>query len=131
MRSVIHQSVLLPAAPQRLFESYLDADTHARITGKPVKIAAEPGSEFEAFDGVLTGTMLRVVAPRLIVQSWRSTQFRERDPDSTLILMMSRDGDDGRIDLVHLDVPEHDYDGVQRGWNQYYWDPWRAFLASR
>ena len=75
-------------------------------------------------------TMLEVVAPKLIVQSWRSTQFRDEDPDSTLILMLSADVGAGRIDLVHLDVPDHDYAGVQQGWKQYYWDPWRAFLAG-
>jgi hypothetical protein len=73
--------------------------------------------------------MLTVVEPTLIVQSWRSAAFKRDDGDSTLILLFQQDGDRGRIELVHLDVPDHDYDGVSGGWRRYYWTPWRRLLA--
>ena len=82
------------------------------------------------FNGALSGTILATVRPKLIVQSWRSTSFKGDDPDSTLILSFSSVGDDGRIDLVHLDVPDHDYEGVNKGWEKYYWTPWRNYLES-
>jgi activator of HSP90 ATPase len=127
---MIRQTVSLPAAPQSLFAMYLDADAHAAITGFPVTIAAEAGAEFRAFDGQLSGKILACAEPRLIVQSWRSTKFREDDLDSTLILAFSPDQveDGGVIDLVHLDVPDHDYDDVVDGWNKYYWQPWLDYL---
>jgi len=67
---------------------------------------------------------------QLIIQSWRSNAFKAEDPDSTLILSFTPVGDAGRIDLIHLDVPDHDYDGVTQGWENYYWAPWRAYLAT-
>ena len=78
MRSVIHQFVVLPAAAETLFQMYLDPAAHAAITGWPVEIGPEPGTVFGAFGGQLSGTILAVVPPRLVVQSWRSTKFRER-----------------------------------------------------
>src|SRR3990172_10430303 len=129
MRSIIRQSVLLPATADALFEMYLDPAVHGAFTGFPVTIGEESGAAFRAFDGQLSGTMLVVVRPRLIVQSWRSTKFADGDQDSTLILLFSPDAPDdhsGRIELTHLDVPEHDYQGVTEGWQQYYWQPWRA-----
>jgi activator of HSP90 ATPase len=134
MRSVIQQSVVLPAAAEKLFAMYLDPAEHAAFTGAPVTIDAEPGAAFQAFGGQLSGVMLAVVRPRLIVQSWRSVKFKDQDPDSTLILTFSPDGpqqSDGRIDLVHVDVPDHDYQDVVEGWQKYYWGPWRAHLESR
>lgn len=128
MRTIITDSVVLPASAEKLFEMYLDPVRHAAFTGKPVTIGAEQGASFEAFDGVLTGTILRVVRPRLVVQSWRSALFHDEDPDSTLILTFTPEQDQGRIDLVHLDVPGHDYDDVVAGWKKYYWDPWREYL---
>ena len=35
----------------------------------------------------------------------------------------SPEGDEGRIDLIHLDVPDQDYEGVFQGWEKYYWTP--------
>lgn len=37
----------------------------------------------------------------------------------------------GRIDLVHVNVPCHDYRGVNQGWKNYYWKPWRKYLARK
>ncbi len=71
-----------------------------------------------------------MIRPRLIIKAWRSINFLAEDPDSTLILSFTSNGNEGRIDLVHLDVPDQDYDGVDRGWDQYYWTPWRAYLAN-
>lgn len=131
MRNVIRHAIVLPAAPDTLFEMYLDSAAHEAITGAPVIIGVESGAEFRAFDGALSGAMLHVVKPRLIVQSWRSTEFNDDDPDSTLILMFTPVGDQGRIDLIHLDVPDHDYEGVTQGWEKYYWRPWRTYLESQ
>lgn len=131
MRSVIRQSVELPAPAESLFDMYLDAKSHSAITGMPVTIGAERGDRFEAFDGQLCGAMLEVIKPRLIVQSWRSAHFRESDPDSTLILSFVSAAEAGRIDLIHLDVPDHDFDGVTQGWEKYYWTPWREYLKNR
>jgi activator of HSP90 ATPase len=131
MRSIIRQSVVLPAAADDLFAMYLDPALHGAFTGFPVTIGEEPGAAFRAFQGQLSGTMLVVIRSRLIVQSWRSTEFTADDPDSTLILSFSPDALDagcGRIDLVHLDVPQHDYQGVTEGWQKYYWAPWRAYF---
>ena len=129
MRSIIQQSVVLPAPAESLYAMYLDPVVHAEITGAPVTIDTLAGAPFRAFDGNLSGTMLTAVAPMLIVQSWRSTHFNDDDPDSTLILTFTPLGQQGRIDLVHLDGPSQDYQGVIDGWEAYYRTPWRRYLA--
>lgn len=131
MRRLIAQSVVLPAPAEDLYATYLDPALHAAVTGAPVTVGAESGAPFRAFGGQITGTMLTVVAPRLIVQSWRSVNFLEGDPDSTLILAFVPEGKNGRIDLIHIDVPEQDYQGVSEGWEKYYWAPWKRHLAQK
>ena len=68
----IQLAASFPASSERLFDLYLDPDSHAAITGAPVTISDRAGAEFRAFDGVLSGTILQVVPKRLIVQSWRT-----------------------------------------------------------
>jgi hypothetical protein len=75
--------------------------------------------------------MLSVIPSMLVVQSWRSVHFSHDDPDSTLILAFVPKGKSGRIDLVHIDVPAQDYQGVTQGWETHYWEPWRRYLAGR
>ena len=131
MRSLIKQSVFLPAPAEILYATYTDPAKHAEMTGMPVIISAESGREFRAFNGQLSGTMLVAIPSRLVIQSWRSTHFGDGDPDSTLILAFVPEGEGGRIDLVHIDVPAQDYEGVTQGWETHYWEPWRRYLAGR
>jgi activator of HSP90 ATPase len=130
MRNVIYKTVVLKASVEALFDMYLDPQLHQAITGLPAAIGAEAGDPFQAFDGALSGVMLQVVKPRLIVQTWRSPAFADDDPDSILFLSFHPQGEHGRIDLVHLDVPEQDYEEVKKGWREKYFEPWREFLAN-
>jgi activator of HSP90 ATPase len=122
---------MLPAPAEELYEMYLDPALHGAFTGHPVTIAAQSGAEFRAFDGQLTGRILATVQPSLIVQSWRSTNFKPDDEDSTLILAFSDESTGGRVNLVHVGVPDQDYGGVSEGWETYYWGPWREYLEQR
>lgn len=128
MTRTIQLAASLPAPPDRLFDMYLDPQEHAAFTGAPVTVSPEPGAEFQAFDGVLTGTILQVVSKRLIVQSWRSPHWTENDVDSTLILTFVPEEGGGRIELTHVNVVESDFAGVSHGWEKYYWTPWREYL---
>jgi hypothetical protein len=56
MRSIISQSVVLPAPAERLFAMYIDPANHAAITGAPVAISAEPGAPFQGFRSSLNGS---------------------------------------------------------------------------
>ena len=131
MPKTIQQSVTLPAAAADLYRMYLSPRTHAAIIGAPVKISAKPGSAFRAFGGALSGKMLHARPGRMIVQTWRSTNFGRKDLDSILVLRFSSRGKSGRIELVHVNVADRDVRGVTEGWKKYYWTPWRAYLANK
>ena len=131
MAKIVRQSVVLPASAKELYATYLSPKGHRAITGSTVQIGSRPGSTFRAFGGALRGRMLQTIPGRLIVQSWRSTAFRKSDPDSTLIIRFTPAGKRGRVDLVHVNVPDHDYNGVNKGWKSYYWRPWRKLLSRR
>ncbi|HLU07205.1 MAG TPA: SRPBCC domain-containing protein [Woeseiaceae bacterium] len=131
MRNTICKTVVLPAPAEELYEMYLDSQVHSDITGAPAKVSEEPNSLFEAFGGLLVGRTIQVVKHRLVVQSWRTVNFKKSDPDSILIISFTPEDDDGRIDLVHLQVPDSDFQGVCGGWDSRYFAPWLAYLQSR
>jgi activator of HSP90 ATPase len=131
MPKTIQQTVTLPARAGDLYQMYLDPRCHAAITGAPVRIGARPGARFRAFNGALSGKILVTRPGRMIVQTWRSTGFGSRDPDSILILTFWPRGRSGRIQLVHANVADRDARGVTDGWTTYYWKPWRAYLTRK
>ena len=72
-----------------------------------------------------------MVPKRLIVQAWRSRQWKRADPDSILVMRFSKAVRGGTIDLVHVNVPAYDHNGVAQGWRRYYWKPWKSYLAKK
>lgn len=64
---------------------------------------------------------------RPIVQSWRTSDWKKTDLDSILILRFSRAPRGARIALVHANVPDKWYAMIQKGWQKYYWKPWKAY----
>jgi activator of HSP90 ATPase len=131
MLKTIEQSVRFPASAIELFNIYMDPIRHAQVTGAPVKISHKPGSKFSAFDGMLSGFTLAAIPGKLIVQRWRSCEFKATDADSVLVLTFVQEAKAGRIDLVHANVPAHDYAGVTEGWPKYYWKPLRKYLKAK
>jgi activator of HSP90 ATPase len=129
-KKIIHHRVALPAAGERLFDMYLDPVIHGAIIGGAVTISPKEGSEFRAFDGGILGRTIAVVPKKHIVQLWRGSEWKPEDPDSILVLTFLPDGANGKIELTHLDVPEYDFDDVNKGWLDSYWKPWRAYLEK-
>jgi len=130
MTPAIQQSVEFDASPETLFEMYVDSRQHSLATGAPAKLGREAGDAFTAFGGQLKGKNLLVVPKQIIVQTWRSTGWKKIDTDSILVIRFSKTKTGGRVDLVHVNVPEHDHQGVTDGWHHYYWEPWRVYLEA-
>jgi activator of HSP90 ATPase len=131
MGKAIVQSVRFSVSGKELYEFYMDAKKHGTFTGGKVKISPKPGSVFSAFDGMLSGRMLYAEPGRMVVQRWRGTHWKDDDLDSILVLTFVDDGDGGRIDLTHVNVPGHDHQGVTNGWPKYYWGPLKKYLKAQ
>ena len=130
MTKPIVQSVTFKATPEDLFAIFTDSQKHTAATGAKAKVSAKAGAKWTAFDGMLLGKNLVVIPGSMIVQAWRASHWKESDLDSILILNFSKTPGGGRIDLVHAGVPQHDHKGVTKGWPQYYWVPWKAYLKG-
>lgn len=130
MTKAIQQGVEFAASPERLFEIYIDSKKHSTATGAKATVSRKVGGKFTAFDGMLSGKNLVVIPNHMIVQAWRGSHWKKTDADSILILKFSKTKSGSRVDLVHVNVPDHDHAGVTKGWSKFYWKPWRAHLKK-
>ena len=130
MAKTIILAAQFSASPERLFDMYVDPGIHGAFTGAPVILEPRPGGAFRAFEGKIFGTILHVEPKRLLVQTWRAAHWSQGDIDSILVLSFWEEEEGGRIELVHINVADHDFAGVSQGWEKYYWTPWREYLLK-
>jgi activator of HSP90 ATPase len=131
MTKPIQQSVRFGATPAQLFEMYMDSGKHSAATGGRAKLSRKVGGAFTAWNNMLRGRNLVIVPNRLIVQTWRSINFKASDLDSILVLEFSKAPGGAQLDMIHVNVPAQDHKGVTKGWPLYYWKPWKKYLAAK
>jgi activator of HSP90 ATPase len=131
MVKTIVQQVKFKVGPEKLFDIYLDSKKHGAATGSKAKVSKKPGSDFMAWDGFITGKLLSTVPKTFIAQTWRGSDWKKSDPDSFLILHFEKAKGGSLLTMVHAGVPDDQYEDLNNGWNESYWEPWKAYLAEK
>lgn len=124
----IQQDITFDATPKELFELYMDADKHTATTGADAEISAKEGTSFSAWGGYITGKNIHIIKNELIVQTWRTTEWEDTDPDSIFILRFIPDGNKTIVHMIHADVPDNQAKSLEQGWKDHYWDLWKESL---
>ena len=124
-------SDVLPATPQTVYDAWMSAEGHTAMTGAPAEVDPRPGGAFQAWDGYITGRTLELEPGRRIVQSWRTSEFAETDPDSRIEVLLEPVPAGTRITLRHSNVPSGQLGYEQGGWQESYFDPMREYFARR
>ena len=130
MTQTIRQTVTLDATPHEIFEALLDSRKHAAFTGAGAKISRKIGGRFSVWDGYATGKTLQLKKDALIVQSWRTADFEESDPDSEVTFKISKKEKKAQISFVQKNVPDEQVEDLKQGWKDFYWEPLKKFLAQ-
>jgi activator of HSP90 ATPase len=129
-KTIIHEVVFKNTTPETLYDLYMNADQHSHITGGPVTITDKEGGNLSAHQGYITGKNLRLVRGKLIVQTWRAMNWNADDVDSIFILTFEPKGKDVAMSMVHANIPDEHVAGVDKGWHEHYWNPWKQHLAG-
>jgi activator of HSP90 ATPase len=131
MPKTFTQKLHFAASPAELFKLYADPKLHTAATGSPATGGAKPGRVYSAWDGYIRGKTLHVEEDRLIVQTWRASDWRAEDPDSILVLLFLADATGSTLHLTQANVPDDQAEGLKEGWTEFYWRPWKKWLADK
>jgi activator of HSP90 ATPase len=130
-QTIVHKVVFKNATPKDLYDLYMNPKKHSAATGEKAKISAKEGSPFSAANGWITGKNLRLVKDKLIVQSWRGKDWSKNDPDSTFVISLDQQGKNTTLHAIHANIPDNQVKGIDKGWYEFYWEPWKKYLAGK
>lgn len=131
MATIIQKVVFKNTKKESLYDLYMNAALHSLITDGPVEVSESIGSKFRAFGDYITGKILQIERNQLIVQSWHGSDWDENESDSVFVLSMEQREDDAVLNVIHANVPEKQAADLDRGWHDFYWKPWKKYLASK
>lgn len=122
-------SDVIPASPRAVYDAWLDSRAHGKMTGGKAKASARVGAAFTAWDGYIEGRNLELVPGKRIVQSWRTSEFKETDPDSRIAITLKPVARGTKLTLLHTRVPDGQT-GYRDGWRESYFEPMKVYFGA-
>ena len=125
----IHQEIIFDAEPEVIYNLLMNQDKHSEITGSAVMMSNKINGLFSIFDGYCTGYNIELVENRKIVQAWH---FEEEgwpeDHYSICTFAFESIDDKTKMTFTQRDIPEHEAEELEQGWNDYYWEAMKEYL---
>jgi len=106
----------LSASPSDVYNAMTNPVMIEIWTGEPAVMSTEPGSEFEIWDGAITGQNLEFIQDKLIVQQW----FFGEEEASIVTMKLHPDRKGTLVELHQTNIPDDAYDNMVEGWDQEY-----------
>jgi activator of HSP90 ATPase len=126
----IKASVVVAAAPKTVYTAWLSSKGHTAMTGSPAKITARVGSRFSAWEGYISGRTLVAKLSSRILQAWRTTDFSDDEPDSSLEVLFEKVKAGTKVTLIHTKIPAGHGEEYRKGWIDFYFKPMKGYFAS-
>lgn len=122
MKESFELSTTFAIPASRIFDAWLDSESHEAMTGGEASCGNQINDPFTAWDGYIWGKNLELESNRLIVQSWRTSEFQENDEDSLLRIELFENEGITTLKLTHSNIPEGQTQ-YKQGWIDHYFEP--------
>lgn len=129
MSESIEVSRIVPASAEAIYKAWLSGSEHGQMTGSTATYNDADGT-FTAWEGYISGKTIETEPYSRIVQAWRTTEFLETDPDSTLEILLDPQGDGTMVTLRQSNIPLGQGDAYRSGWEENYFEPMIAYAGS-
>lgn len=123
-------SVLLNCEPKKVFKAWLDSKKHSEFTGDKALVEAKTNGKHSAFNGYCWGKTLEITPYKRIIQTWRTTDFDDKDKDSIIELTFTDKNEKTLLTLSHTNIPDGQGDNYKKGWKEYYFTPMKSYFSN-
>lgn len=96
-------------------------------SGYPAKMTTDEGSEFELWDGDISGKILRLSPNKEIIQQW---YFGEQIEPSIVTIKLHHQKNYVSVELEHTNIPEEVFEEFSDGWTANFFDAIKNFLEE-
>jgi activator of HSP90 ATPase len=131
MKDSLELSVNLNVKAEKLYNDWLDSNAHSKFTGSPARIDPSLNGKFFAWEEYIFGTNKSFEPFHKIVQSWRTTEFSEKDDDSILEVIFKSAGDKTHLILKHSNIPKGQREDYKQGWKEFYFKPMKKYYNKK
>ena len=128
-RTVV-QHVFLPAPPSTIYRMLTDPVEHGAFTGTVCEGEPIETGSFTASSGYISGRYEALEQDRLIVCSWKTSEWPKGAPASRLEFVLDSVDGGTELTMTHSELPPSQAEDYRQGWIDFYWTPMRTALKA-
>ena len=117
----------IKATSKQIYKSWLSTQGHTKMTGGVAFVSDKVGDNFTAWEDYIKGKNLVLEPYNRIVQSWRSKNFEDHEPDSQIEVVLNEGDGETELTLIHSNVPESGEHYI-KGWDEHYFTPMKKYF---
>jgi activator of HSP90 ATPase len=121
----------IQASCEEVYLAWLSSELHTAMTGGEAVVDPVVGGQFSAWGDYIAGQTIELEPFHRIVQSWRTTQFNDDDPDSQIDVTFDPSDSGTLMTIRHTNVPDGHLGYENGGWQKSYIDPMRSYFSSK
>ena len=127
----IQQEIIFDCEPAVIYHLIMNDDQHSEITGSEVIMSNEINGKFNVFDGYCEGYNIELIENQKIVQAWHFDEDGwPEDHCSICTFTLEPVENKTKLIFTQTDIPEHKAEELERGWNDFYWQPIKEYLKN-
>jgi len=123
----ITATITLPTSPDVVYSALLDSKKHSTFTGSKAVIGKKIGDSFSVYDGYATGRQLELIPSKLLVQTWRASDWPAGHYSTVSFELMKRDGKT-ILHFQQTEIPDSEMQVDEKAWEKYYWKPLKEYF---
>lgn len=123
-------SITLPVKADKLYKAWLSSKEHSAFTGGEAKISPKAGGKFTAWDGYISGKNIELIPYKKIIQTWRTSEFADEAPDSTVEILLEEKNGKTKLSLYHYNLQKGDAKKYKDGWRDFYFEPMKQYYSK-
>ena len=107
----------IKAEPEEVYACLTNPFTIELWSGYKAKMEAVEGSEFEMWDGDISGKILKLEEDKLVEQQW---YFGDQEEPSIVTVKIHPDKTGVSVELRHSNIPDEIFPEIEEGWKEHY-----------
>ena len=113
----LKQTYKITAPISKVWRALVDPKIIDQWDGGPAKMNDKEGEDFSLWGGDIFGKNIKVISDKKLVQEWYAGKWNK---PSIVTIELKQDNNDCIIELSHINIPDKEFEGINLGWNQYY-----------
>lgn len=112
---------------EKVWQALVNPEIIAKWGGGPAEMSGTQGFKFKLWAGDVYGENIKVIPTKKLKQEWYGGKW---ESPSFVTFKLSEKGGKTKVELIHTNIPDNEFENIKSGWKEYYMLPLKKVVEE-